>query len=197
MTNHPHIRRIKTAVLRTRNATARTLHRRDALVVFWSITTGYLVLYLWAIGHLAPGLGGYGISVVADPAGAFLRPELGPFSYTPIARLTLGPVTYLFSFNTVLGSGLAVLVGLNVALTYLAQTQPKACGIGKSSTGILASLPALLSGTACCGPVILIVLGIQVSGVLLTTFQLLLPVAAFILVGSLILVGRQVDPQAI
>lgn len=104
-----------------------------------------------------------------------------------------GPVTYLFSFNTVLGLGLSVLVGLNLTLTYLLWTQPKACGIGESSPGILASLPAVLSGTACCGPVVLIVLGIQASSVLLTAFRFLLPVAVIMLVGSFVLLGRQVE----
>jgi hypothetical protein len=165
-------------------------------LVFGVVTALYLVAYLWALGHLAPGLGGFGIDVVADPLNKVLRPELGPFSFTPIARIAIGPVTYLFSFNTVIGLVLAVLVGLNLALTYLVWKQPKACGIGQSSTGFLASIPAVLSGSACCGPVVLIVLGIQASGVLLTAFQFMLPVAAALLVASLILVGRQVDPHA-
>jgi hypothetical protein len=105
-------------------------------------------------------------------------------------------VTYLFSLNTVVGFGLAALVGLNLALTYLVWRQPAACGIGRSSTGLLASVPALLSGTACCGPVVLLVVGVQASGVLLTGFQLLLPIAVLLLVGSLVLVGRRVTVEA-
>jgi hypothetical protein len=188
--------RVSGAVSRTRDATALTLRRRDARLVVAGVTAGYLLVYLWAIGHLAPGLGGYGVTVVENPVANFLRPELGPLSFTPIAVVSLGPVTYLLSFNTVLGFGLSTLVGLNLGLTYLAWTQPKACGIRQSSTGILASLPAVLSGTACCGPVVLIVLGIQASGVLLTAFQWLLPVAVLLLVGSLVLVGRQIRPEA-
>jgi hypothetical protein len=106
-------------------------------------------------------------------------------------------VTYLFSLNTILGLGLSALVGLNLALTVLAWTQPNACGLGESSTAVLATIPALLSGTACCGPVVLIVLGIQASGILLTGVQFLLPIAVCILVGSLVLVGRQINPQAL
>lgn len=195
MSDHTDAGRFRTALARTRTATTVTLRRRDARLVFAGVTAGYLVVYLWVIGHLAPGLGGYGVSVVADPLDTFLRPALGPFSFTPVASVMLGPVTYLFSFNTVLGLGIAVLVGLNLALTFLAWTQPKACGLEESSTGVLASLPALLSGTACCGPVVLLVLGIQASGILVTAFQFLLPVAALVLVGSLVLVGRQVEPR--
>ncbi len=189
--------RFGTALSRTRSATTIALRRRDAALVFGGVTLLYLVVYLWIIDHLAPGLGGYGVTVVADPLGKFLQPELGPFVFTPVARVALGPVTYLLSFNTVLGATLAGLVGLNLALTYLVWTQPKACGIGGSSSGFLASIPALLSGTACCGPVVLIVLGVQASGVLISAFQFLLPAAALLLVGSLVLVGRQVNPQAL
>jgi hypothetical protein len=187
--------RFNTAVTRTRSATAIALRRRDALLVFGGVTLAYLALYLWAIGHLAPGFGGYGVTVVDDPVRQFFQPELGPFSFTPVATVLIGPVTYLFSLNSVIGLTLATLVGLNLSLTYLTWTQPKACGIGESSSGLLASIPAILSGTACCGPVVLIVFGIQASGVILTGFQFLLPVAALLLVGSLLLVGRQVDPQ--
>ncbi|WP_241692817.1 hypothetical protein [Haloarcula salina] len=180
---------------KTHTATVLTVRRRDALLVTVTVAVGYLLVYLWALGHLAPGLGGYAVSVVDAPLSKLFRPALGPFSFTPVARVQFGPVTYLFSFNSVLGLGLAVLVGLNFGLTYLAWTQPAACGLGQSSSGFLASIPAVLSGTACCGPVVLIVLGIQASGVLLTTFQYLLPVSALLLVGSLVLVGRQIDPQ--
>jgi hypothetical protein len=168
--------------------------RWDTRLVFGGVTLAYLLVYLWAIGHLASGLGGNSVTVVADPLAALFRPSRGPFSYTPVARVQFGPVTYLFSLNSLIGLGLSMLVGLNLALTYLVWTQPQACGIGQSSTGVIASLPAVLSGSACCGPVVLIVLGIQASGVLLSTFQLLLPVSALALVGSLVLVGRQVRP---
>jgi len=178
---------------RTRDVTATTLRHRDGRVVFLAVTAAYLVAYLWAVGHLAPGLGGYDVSVVERPLERLFQPELGPFTYTPIARVALGPVTYLFSLNTVIGLGVAGLVGLNLAMTYVAWTRPRSCGVGQSSTGILASVPALLSGTACCGPVIVIVLGIQVSGVVLTAFQFLLPFAGLLLVGSLVFTASRFD----
>jgi len=197
MSSGEYTTRFRGAVSRTRRATSLTLRRWDARLVFGGVTVAYLILYLWAVGHLATGLDRVEVTVVSNPLRAFFRPELGPFTFTPVARVAVGPVTYLLSFNTVIGGVLAALVGLNLALTYLAWTQPKACGIGESSTGLLASVPALLSGTACCGPVVLIALGIQASGVLLTAFQFLLPVAAAVLVGSLVLVGRWVNPEAV
>ena len=197
MSDHSTLARSKAVVAKTRTATALTVRGRDARGVATAVTMAYLLVYLWALGHLAPGLGGYSLTVVEAPLSKLFQPALGPLTFTPVATVELGPLTYLFSLNSVIGLGLAALVGLNLGLTYLVWTQPKACGMSRSSTGVIASIPAVLSGTACCGPVVLIVLGIQASGVLLTTFQFLLPISVVLLLGSLVLVARQIDPQRI
>jgi hypothetical protein len=186
--------RLGAAISRTIAAATEVFRRPDATLVVVGTAVGYLLIYLYALGHLAPGIGGFDVTVVSGALEKFFQPELGPFSFTPVARVSIGPVTYLFSLNTVLGLGIASLVGLNLGLTYLAWRQPAACGIGSSSSGFLASIPAVLSGTACCGPVVLIVLGIQASGIIVTAFQFLLPIAVVLLLGSLVLVGRQIDP---
>lgn len=185
---------LRSAVSRTLTAITMVVSRRDAGLVVAGTAVGYLLVYLYALGHLAPGIGGFSVTVVSDPLAKFFQPELGPFSFTPVARVSVGPATYLFSLNTVFGLGIAGLVGLNLGLTYMAWRQPAACGIGSSSSGFLASIPAVLSGTACCGPVVLIVLGIQASSIVVTAFQFLLPVAIVLLLFSLLIVGRQVDP---
>ena len=192
--NNVPLGRLGAAVSRTIAAATEVFRRPDATLVVVGTAVGYLLIYLYALGHLAPGIGGFDVTVVSGALEKFFQPELGPFSFTPVARVSVGPVTYLFSLNTVLGLGIASLVGLNLGLTYLAWRQPAACGVGSSSSGFLASIPAVLSGTACCGPVVLIVLGIQASGIIVTAFQFLLPIAVVLLLGSLVLVGRQIDP---
>lgn len=187
--------RSRAAVRHTIRASLATLRRRDGAAVFASVAVAYLLSYLYAIGHLAPGGDGFDLLVVENPLGRLFRQSLGEFSFEPVAVVELGPVVYLASLNTVLGLGLGVLVGLNLALTYLAWRQPKACGLATSSTAAVAGVPALLSGAACCGPILLIVVGVQATGLLLTAFELLVPVATVLLVGSLFLVGRKVDPE--
>jgi hypothetical protein len=121
--------------------------------------------------------------------------SVGFFRFDAIAVVGVGPVTYLFSpLNAAVALVLSVLVGANVGLTYLGLIQPKACGL-ESSTGVLAGVPALLSGAACCGPTILLVVGVQASATIITGFQFLVPLAVVLLVGSLLAVGRQVDPD--
>lgn len=181
---------------RTRWAVSAALSRHDGRLVFAAVTAAYLSAYLFAVGYLAVGDVGVGIVVVDAPLSRLFE-RVGTLSFEPVAKLDLWAVTLLFSpLDTLIGLGLATLVGLNLAVTYLAWRQPAACGLGTSSAGLLAAVPALLSGAACCGPVLLIVLGVQASGVLLTAFDALVPAAAVLLVGSLLLVGRSVTPVA-
>jgi hypothetical protein len=169
--------------------------RWDARLVFVAATVGYLLVYLATVGDLsvaASGRGPLSIRVADDLSRAFA--SLGFFRYGAVAVVAAGPVTYLFSpLNVLLAAALSVLVGANLALTYLGLVQPRACGL-ESSTGVLAGIPALLSGAACCGPTILLVVGVQASATVITGFQYLVPLAVAMLVGSLLLVGRNVNP---
>mgnify|MGYP006919944473 FL=1 len=186
---NPRLTRVRDTLGRTRATIGVTLSRRDGQLIFGLVTMAYLIGYLWTIGQLAVGLGGFGITLVADPLLVLCQSE-GAFSYRPVARIALGQVTYLASLNTLVGGGVAALVGLNLSMSYLAWRHPAGCGIRQSSSGVIAGLPALLSGTACCGPVVLLAVGIQASSTLLTVFQFLLPLAVVLLLGSLVLVGR-------
>lgn len=180
-------------VHRTRLASRATLRRRDSLLVFGAITVGYLLAYLFAIGHLGGGDGSVGVLVVDAPLARSFQ-SVGAFTFEAVARVDLGPVSLLVSpLNVLIGTLLSALVGLNMSLSYLAWRQPKACGIAARS-GSLAALPALFSGAACCGPTLLIVLGIQASGLLLTAFDFLVPLGTLLLVASLLWIGRRVDP---
>jgi len=178
----------------TGSALAVAKSRRDARVVFFGAAGLYLVTYLFTVGDLAFVAGQTGpvaVRLATDLSRAFA--SLGFFRFGAIATVTVGPVTYLFSPGNALVAGvLSSLVGANVALTYLGLVQSRACGI-EAPTGLLAGLPALLSGAACCGPTILLVIGIQASATIVTGFQLLVPVAVAMLLASLLLLGRTVD----
>jgi len=173
----------------TRRLLAATLARRDGRAAVVGVGAAYLLVYLVAIADLAPGGGDPTLRVVADPLARMVETR-GPLSFEPVALVAAGPVTYLFSpLNAGLGGLLGALVGLNAGATYLRIRRPAACGAA-APAGVLAGIPALLSGTACCGPVIFLVLGIQATGTLLTAVAWLTPLAAVLLVGSLLWLGR-------
>jgi hypothetical protein len=170
--------------------------RWDSRLVFLGAGGAYLVVYLVTVGDLSfasGGTGGLAVRTVDDLSRAFA--SLGFFRFDAVAVVSIGALTYLFSpLNLLISIVLSALVGANFALSYLGVIQPRACGL-ESSTGVLAGVPALLSGAACCGPTILLVVGVQASATVITGFQFLVPVALAMLVGGLLLIGRQVDPE--
>lgn len=182
---------------RTGAALGAVVRRRDAGAVVAIASIGYLLVYSFAVGDLSVGArGGFSFLVVDQPLQRLFMSR-GFFSYEPIALIEVWGLRYLFSpIDLLLALVLAGLVGVNLGLTYLGLVQPKACGL-EASSGVLAAVPALLSGVACCGPAILVVVGIQATGLLIAGFELLVPIAVVLLVLSLLLVGRQVDPQLV
>ena len=188
---------IRDRLAHTRTVLGIAIRRRDALAVTVVVAAVYLVGYLWLTQHLSfttgAAAGGFDLLVVDDPLSRTFE-RRGPLQYESIAVLTLGPATLLFApINAVVGGAIAGLVGLNVALSYLAIVQPAACGF-RAGAGVFAAVPALLSGSACCAPVILLVIGIQASTALLTVFAWLLPIGVLALLGSLVWVADRVAP---
>ena len=170
------------------------VRRPTALTVLLVSTFGYLTVFLWAIGDLAfRSSAGRRLFVVDEPATRMFERAPGAFSYEPIAFVEFGIGTYLFSpINVGIGLSIAILVGVNMMVSYLAIRQPKSCGIGAGS-GVLASVPALLAGSACCAPVLLIVLGITASGTLLAVLPWLLPLGIVLLLSSLAYLAGKID----
>lgn len=189
---------LRDPIRRVTVAVTGVLSKRDGLAVFLVATVGYWVAYAALVGDLARSVeSGVGIELVANPFERLFQ-STGPFQYEPIAFIQLGVVDYLFApLNAAVGLGLALLVGLNLAVAYGAWRRPAACqfsatGGADAAAGLIAGVPALLSGTVCCGPAILLVVSIQATAGILAVFQWLLPLAVVMLVGSLFIVSRRV-----
>ncbi|MGH3863801.1 hypothetical protein [Actinokineospora sp.] len=127
-----------------------------------------LVLYLLAIGDIA--LGGRSaatwIEVVPDWTERLFHAR-APYLFEPVLAIQPLPwLTVLLSpVNLVLGGLLAGLVGLNLTVAAYAAhvTSCRRTGYGR----LLAALPALLTGVACCLPPFLLVLGSGTAAALL------------------------------
>lgn len=172
------------------------MSRRDGRTAFALSAVVYVVIYLYGLNHLGTGPWGFELSVVADPLARMFRP-VGTFQWEPVGLLVVGPLELLLSpLNLLLGGFLATLVGLNFGVSLVAWRGPKACRLGPGA-GAAAGIPGLLSGVVCCGPTILLVVGLQASAGILTVFQLLLPIAVIGLVGTLLWIGTKVQPDAV
>lgn len=189
--------RVRCAVHGTTSALRVVVARRDTVAVLLAGIVAYTVLYSYSTGALTlGGRPGFALQVVADPLARAVQ-QTGSFSFEPIARVQVFGVSYLFSpIEVALALFLAVLVGVNLAVSYLGIVQPRACGLAPSS-GVLAAVPALISGAACCGPIIFVILGIQATGALLAGVQFLVPISVLLLVASLLVVGARIDPTLI
>lgn len=187
------LRAIREPLSRTGAALRVAAGRWDARAVLLAGGLGYLLVYLVAVGDLAPARAGEpSVRLAADLSRALAR--TGFLRFDAVAVVSGFGLAFLVSpLNLLVAVGLAGLVGANLALTYLGLVQPRACGL-EASSGVFAGVPALLSGAACCGPTLLLVLGIQASAAWVTVFEVLVPLAVVLLVGALVLVGRRIDP---
>lgn len=156
------------------------------------ITLGYLVLFLVALQNISRGGRGFQI-LTAEWRRMFER--TGTITFEPVAQIILPGLTILLSpLNLLIGLVLSLLAGLNLALTYIALQHPRACSFNRS-TGILASVPALLAGGACCAPAVVLILGLQASSLLMGAFQVLVPVSFVLLVVALKLILDRTRPE--
>lgn len=192
-------------VRRTAFAIRATLARRDGRATFATLGALYFVAYGVGLGHIgvrervaAGERAGpvVDLFVVSDPLSVATR-RIAPFQYEAVAAVTAGPIEYLFSpVNAAIGLALATLVGVTLAVSVVAWRGPSACRIG-AGAGAVAGLPGLLSGVVCCGPTLLLVIGVQASAGLLAVLQWLLPLAVASLLVTLLWVGSRVDPDAV
>jgi hypothetical protein len=176
------------------------LARRVALWVGFA----FLFLYLYSVGNIviAPGADlAFGrpipaVAVVPDWGTKMWKP-LAPFVWEPIVALY--PIRSVALFISVPNALLALLLGTLVALNMaIAIARARLVVTVKKSggfvSGFLASLPALLTGFACCVPAVILALGSLAAAFTVATVTIapyFLPLAALALAGNLLWGLRQ------
>lgn len=119
------------------------------------------------------------------------------FQFQPVLQVRAAWLSFLINpFNAVIAAALSVLVGYNLAITHAAIRDPAACDVSPAQ-GVIAALPGLIGGSACCAPIILLILGVQVGSAALTVFSYLLPVAYALLIGNLVWSAQYVNIEAL
>lgn len=142
----------------------------------------YAAFYLWVIGDL---------DLTAQSAwrwqlgrlewGHLLRAR-APFLFEPLALLQAGHLLWLISpVNLLITATLAGLLAANLhGLLALRRGATSRCRSGRG--GLLSgTLPALLAGSACCAPSILLLLGIPALGAFAGLFAWLIPLSVLLL----------------
>lgn len=150
------------------------------------VVLGYSVLYLSATELLT--WIGWGqvidISISSQWADLILR-QRATFLFEAIGTFTVGPIQLFLSIpNIILSLFLGVLVGLNIMVVIY---QFQKLGLrGLQGIGMLiGTIPAILSGAACCVPTIILVIGLQMTATLATIWSFLIPLSVILLLVSL------------
>lgn len=141
----------------------------------------YFLFYLYAIGQIstrgvASPQGNPAFAIARNWPSKLLDPIAG-YNFEPIAVLYLfeGTALFLAPLNLIVGLVLGGLISLNVASAAYSLATVRSCR-RLSWTGLLGSLPALLTGFACCVPTAGLVLGANLALALLSVQTFLLPV---------------------
>lgn len=164
------------------------LAERRFLVAALISLAAYVVLYLAAMRYLVVTPG------ETDRLFAFeLSPEWrnlafrrrGPFLFEPIGVLHLAPLAIFLSIpNIAIALGLGMLVGANVAASYYGFHALGMRGL-RGVHALIGTIPALISGAACCVPMLILVIGLQLTATLATVWSWLVPISALLLLISL------------
>lgn len=167
------------------------LYKKKRVAILSIVAFFYTVFYLIGIRDIKIT----SIDNISFTAGnlANIFRSTGSFQFEPIYRIIIPPVSIFISpVNILIGLILGTLVGINVLLIYLLLNSPKSCKISESA-GLVSSVPAIISGTACCGPIIFIIFGIQATGLIISVFQILIPLSFILLSVSSYLVYRRLE----
>jgi hypothetical protein len=164
------------------------LGERRFLITALASLLAYLVLYVTAMQYLifVPGAADSFIAVHVLPHWSELVFRArGPFLFEPIGALHLGPFMLFLSVpNLAIGALLGLLVGANIAVSYYGFRALGMRGV-RGMHALVGTVPALVSGAACCVPTLILVIGLQVTATLAAVWPILVPASAALLVVSL------------
>lgn len=148
----------------------------------------YVVLYLAAMQYLIVSPGEteslLALNVVPDWRNLAFRSR-GPFLFEPIGVLEIAPLVVFLSIpNLLIAIVLGLLVGANIAASYYGFHALGMRGL-RGVHALIGTIPALISGAACCVPTLILVIGLQLTATVAAVWSWLVPISAVLLVASL------------
>ena len=148
----------------------------------------YVLLYLAAAQYLiaAPGETDsvFGFRLLPGWRELVFR-QRAPFLFEPIGALHFGPFMLFLSVpNIAIAIALGLLVAANIAVSYFSFHALGLRGL-RGLHSLIGTIPALISGAACCVPTLILVIGLQLTATLATVWSWLVPASALLLAGSL------------
>lgn len=173
------------------------------LVTTLMVFTAYVLIYLAAVGQLVftsrmePPQSLFVLHILPNWQELLFR-QRSPFLFEPIGALYLGPNLTLFLSipNILLSIMLGTLVGTNIALSYYSARQLGLSG-RRGVLNLLGTIPAIISGAACCVPTLILVTGLQLTATLATTWSFFVPLSVALLFVSLMWSLKRIQSRKI
>lgn len=164
------------------------LAERRFLITALVSLAAYVALYLVAMQYLIITPGGtesfLTLQIVPNWEALVFR-QRAAFLFEPIGALHLGPLVLFLSIpNLALGFLLGVLVAANIAVSYYGFRALGMRGV-RGLHALIGTIPALVSGAACCVPTLILVIGLQMTAALAAVSSVLVPISMLLLVASL------------
>jgi len=158
-----------------------------ALIVF----VLYLLIYLAAVGHLIftsrmeQAESFFAIKILPNWRDLLFR-QRSPFLFEAIGVIYFGSNIKLFISlpNLILATILGSLVGANIALSHYTFRKMGLSG-SRGIVSLLGTIPPIISGTVCCVPTIVLLIGLQLTATLATAWSFFVPVSIALLLFSL------------
>ncbi len=165
----------------------RFLDDRRSQAIAIGVALAYVLVFQYAISDLTidgtvRGFSFFGLSNWQE---VVFRQRV-PFQFESVAVIE-GPffVWLLAPVNLAFGLVLGALTGAQIGLTSVARKCAVSCGLSPAA-GLFAGLPGLLAGSACCAPILFVLLGIQLTASLVTLMGMMVPIAFVLLLGGLV-----------
>lgn len=160
------------------------LQRRSITLTLLTFAS-YLLIYLAATRQVVLTTSPENVFLLLPQWENLLWRERSLFVFEPIASLTIGNLRLFVSPpNLAVALALSALVALNVAVSVAVLYRLGVRG-GRGFLNLLGTVPAIVSGTACCVPTVVLLLGLQLTATLSTLWSLFLPLSLALLTLSL------------
>lgn len=151
----------------------------------------YLVIYLAATQHLiftsriGQAESFFMLKISPDWPKLLFRMR-APFLFESIGAFYLGNLKIFLSIpNILIGALLGTLVAANITTSYYSFKMLGLQGI-RGAGALLGTIPAIISGAACCVPTLILVIGLQLTATLATVWSFFVPLSFGLLLISLI-----------
>ncbi len=126
----------------------------------------------------------FGFKLLANWPELIFR-QRSAFLFESIGIIYIGPIRLFLSIgNFLIAFVLGLLVGANITVSYYSFRSLSLRGT-KGFISLLGTIPAIVSGAACCVPTLILVIGLQLTATLAAIWSFFVPLSALLLFVSL------------